>query len=58
MQAKATTSFAGAFASEDHLIKLVHRTGPVAYKTQNNKRLPRPQHSAFGDFPASHMPKK
>ena len=29
-----------------------------AFKTSNNKLLPKSQHSAFGDFPATHMPSK
>ena len=43
---------------EDHLKKVLCRTGPKAFKTSDNQLLPKPQHSAFGDFPASHMPKK
>ena len=29
-----------------------------AFKTSNNKLLPKSQHSAFGDFPQTHMPSK
>ena len=50
-------TIAGAMSIEDHLDKLLHRTGPVPVKCSDNKLLPRPQHSPFGDFPASHMPK-
>lgn len=32
--------------------------GGEKYKPYNDKTLPRPNHSVFGDFPASHMPKK
>ena len=51
-------TIAGQQSIEDHLGKLLKRTGPVPQKTSDNKLLPRPQHSPFGDFPASHMPKK
>ena len=44
--------------NEDHLKRIVHRTGMQPFKTSNNKLLPKSQHSAFGDFPATHMPKK
>jgi hypothetical protein len=43
---------------EDHLKHVVTRTGPSTFKTSNNKNLPRAQHSAFGDFPKTHMFKK
>ena len=51
-------TIAGSMSIEDHLGKLLKRTGPVPMKCSDNKLLPRPQHSPFGDFPASHMPKK
>ena len=44
--------------NEDHLKRIVKRTGMQPFKTSNNKLLPKSQHSAFGDFPATHMPKK
>jgi len=43
---------------EDHLKHVITRTGPVAFKVSANKLLPRPQDSAFGNFPASHKSKK
>ena len=49
-------TISGSFSVEDHLDKLLHRTGPVPVKCSNNKLLPKPNHSAFGDFPKTHMP--
>ena len=43
---------------DDHLKKVLARTGCKPFKMTDNKLLPRSQHSAFGDFPATHMPKK
>jgi len=43
---------------EDHLKKVVTRTNAAAWKSTNNKCLPRVQHSCFGDFPATHITKK
>lgn len=43
---------------EDHLKKVLARTGTKGWKSHENKLLPRSQHSAFGDFPRTHMPKK
>jgi len=43
---------------EDHLKHVLNRTGPKPFKVADNKFLPKPQHSAFGDFPTSHMAKK
>lgn len=43
---------------EDHLKKVLARTGTKTWKSHDNKLLPRSQHSAFGDFPRTHMPKK
>ena len=43
--------------NEDYLKRTVARTGLHEFKTSNNKLLPKSQHSAFGDFPATHMPK-
>ena len=42
---------------EDHLKKVVSKTGSIPFKTSNNKHLPRAQHSAFGDFPKDYMKK-
>ena len=49
---------ASALIIEDHLKHVVSRTKPSTFKTSNNKFLPRAQHSAFGDFPKTHMPKR
>ena len=49
---------AGSMINEDHLKKIIAKTGGKAWKCSDNKLLPRSQHSPFGDFPASHMPKK
>jgi len=43
---------------EDHLKKVVSRSQAKAWKPTNNNKLPRVQHSAFGDFPKDYMPKK
>jgi hypothetical protein len=51
-------TIAGQQSVEDHLGKLLNRTGPKPKKTSDDKLLPRAQHSPFGDFPASHMSKK
>lgn len=49
---------AGMMINNDHLKKVIMRTGPKPVTTTDNKLLPRPQDSAFGDFPATHKPKK
>ena len=51
-------NFAGGMILDDHLKKVLAKTGPKPFKVTENKLLPRSQHSAFGDFPAIHMPKK
>lgn len=43
---------------EDHLKHVLTRTGPKGFKVSDNKFLPKAQHSAFGDFPGTHMPAK
>jgi len=43
--------------NEDHLKRILGKTGKP-FKASDNKLLPRSQHSPFGDFPATHMPKK
>ena len=53
MQPKSNAS---AFVAEDHLKKLCRRTGPNG--KVDTSLQPRMQHSAFGDFPATHMTKK
>jgi len=58
MKGTSSSNIAGIMVVEEHLVKMLHRTGPKAYKVSNNKFLPRAQHSAFGDFPKSHMPPK
>ena len=52
-----TTNHAGSMINEDHLKKILGKTG-TPWKASDNKLLPRSQHSPFGDFPTSHMPKK
>ena len=49
---------AGTMINEDYLKGICNRTAVNSWKCSNNKLLPRAQHSAFGDFPATHMPKK
>ena len=51
-------AFASSLIIEDHLKHVVTRVKPVAFKSSTNKLLPRAQHSAFGDFPKTHMPQK
>ena len=52
------SAHAGMMINNDHLKKVIGRTGPRPAKGSDNKLLPRPQDSAFGDFPATHKPKK
>ena len=56
MQAKV--NHASALINEDYLKHVKTRTGGQAFYTQNNKHLPRAQHSVFGDFPKDYCPKK
>ena len=56
--ANKNKTIAGDMSLEDHLGKVLKRTGPKPLKCSDNKLLPRPQHSPFGDFPSSHMPAK
>ena len=50
-------NYASNLIVEDHLKKILTRTGGKPFKTANNKHLPRAQHSAFGDFPKDYFPK-
>ena len=43
---------------EDQLKRVIAKTGPKPFKGSDNKMLPRPNHSCFGDFPKTHMPSK
>ncbi len=38
--------------AEDHLRKTLARTGPKGYKGADNKLLPKPKDSCFGNFAA------
>lgn len=58
MNQKHNTTIAGTMGVEDHLCKLLNKTGPKISKPSNVGLLPKEKHSAFGDFPKSHMPKK
>jgi hypothetical protein len=51
-------SYASTMIVEDHLKKLLTANSNKPFKPSNNKLLPRPQHSPFGDFPADKMPQK
>jgi hypothetical protein len=51
-------SYASTMIVEDHLKKLLTSNTDKPFKCSNNKLLPRPHHSAFGDFPADKMPTK
>ena len=53
-----TATVSGSFAVENHLTQLLAKTGSKPFKTSDNKLLPRPQHSVFGDFPKTHLPAK
>lgn len=43
---------------EDHLKKVLAKTAVKGWKATDNPMLPKNNHSCFGDFPATHMPKK
>ena len=49
---------ASSLIVEDHLKKVLSKTGDKPFKTSNNKNLPRALHSAFGDFPTDYINKK
>ena len=53
-----TATVSGSFAVENHLRQLLAKTGEKSFKTSDNKLLPRPAHSVFGDFPKTHLPAK
>ena len=53
-----TATVSGSFAVENHLKQLLAKTGEKAFNVADNKLLPRPQHSVFGDFPKTHLPGK
>jgi len=48
-------NYASSMIVEDHLKKILTMTRGKAWKFTDNKMIPRSQHSAFGDFPATHM---
>ena len=54
MQRK-TVSYASNMILDDHLKKVLNKSNPAAKK--GNALLPRAQHSAFGDFPTTHLNK-
>jgi hypothetical protein len=54
MQPK-TVSYASNMILEDHLKQVLNKSNPGAKK--GNALLPRAQHSAFGDFPTTHLNK-
>lgn len=51
-----TATVSGSFAVENHLKGLLAKTGERPHKIANNKLLPRPLQSVFGDFPKTHLP--
>ena len=53
-----TATVSGSFAVENHLKQLLCKTGEKAFNVANNKLLPRPKHSVFGDFPKTHLAAK
>jgi len=57
MQAPKTNQIAGQMILDDELRKVICKTGPKPFKPTDNKLLPRQYHSAFGDFPTSHLTK-
>ena len=48
-------SFASTMIVEDHLKKLLASTTNKPFKVSDNKLLPKPQHSPFGDFPKEYL---
>lgn len=57
-QTYGRSNLACSMILEDHLKKIVGKTGTKAFKTYNNKLLPKPQHSVFGNFPRSHITRR
>merc|ERR1711971_81786 len=53
-----TATVSGSFAVENHLAQLLAKTGEKKFNVADNKLLPRPQHSVFGDFPKTHLAAK
>jgi hypothetical protein len=53
-----TATVSGSFAVENHLKQLLAKTGEKKFNIADNRLLPRPQHSVFGDFPKTHLPGK
>jgi hypothetical protein len=51
-------SYASTMIVEDHLKKLLTSTSNKPFKVSENKLLPKPQHSPFGDFPKEYLPNK
>lgn len=58
MQPAAKNAIANSYVLETELAKKMARTGPKKFKVSDNKLLPKPAHSVFGDFPKTHMPAK
>jgi len=49
-------SAASILMVEEDLVKMIHRDGSKSYKmAKHTDRIPRGQHSCFGNFPPSHM---
>jgi hypothetical protein len=48
-------SYASTMIVEDHLKKLLASTTNKPFKVSDNKLLPKPQHSPFGDFPKEYL---
>ena len=48
-------NFASTMIVEDHLKKCLAKTSHKPFNPNDNKRLPKAQHSPFGDFPADYM---
>ncbi len=48
-------NFASTMVVEDHLKKCLAKTSNKPYNPHANKKLPRQQHSPFGDFPKEYM---
>jgi len=53
-----TPTVSGSFAVENHLSQLLAKTGERSFKMSDNKLLPRPLDSVFGNFPKTHLPAK
>ena len=57
-QAPSAPCHAQTLIREDYLKTVKARCESKSFKCNDDKLLPRPNHSCFGDFPKTHMPPK